>query len=189
MSEFRECFRELDARGHFLKLLGIPLLGKLLLGVVKDERVRVMVQTTITPTVIKGGVKVNVIPDLCELMLDCRILPGVTREGIEKTILNLADSDKIRLEFEVFNEASESPIDTELFQRRQGVDLKPPRTRAVGRDAEDDRASRRVPAMPRSHGSDQRWHSLSMGTIEDFLELFAWLEHYEVVVSCVYRSG
>jgi len=129
---FANVFAKLDARGHFLKLLGVPLLGRLLLGVVKDERVRVMVQTTITPTVIKGGVKVNVIPDLCELMLDCRILPGVTREGIEKTILNLADSDKIRLEFEVFNEASESPIDTELFSTIRQVMTSNHPERAVG---------------------------------------------------------
>jgi acetylornithine deacetylase/succinyl-diaminopimelate desuccinylase-like protein len=112
---FANVFAKLDARGYFLKMLGVPALGRLLLNLIKDERVRVMVQTTITPTSIKGGVKVNVIPDLCELMLDCRILPGIKREDIEKTILDLIGSDKIRLQFEIFNSASESPIDTELF--------------------------------------------------------------------------
>ncbi|UCD56883.1 MAG: M20/M25/M40 family metallo-hydrolase, partial [Candidatus Hydrogenedentota bacterium] len=81
----------------------------------------VMVQTTITPTVIKGGMKVNIIPDACELMLDCRILPGVTRENLERTILGLVGSEQFHLTFEVFNEATESPIDTELFSTVEQV--------------------------------------------------------------------
>ncbi len=112
---------KLDARGHLLKFVDKPGIGRLVLKLVKDEHVKVMVQTTITPTTIKGGVKVNVIPDHCELALDCRIVPGITRDDLERTILDLADSDKIRLDFEVFSAASESPIDTELFSTIEQV--------------------------------------------------------------------
>ncbi len=112
---FTAAFSRLDARGHVLKLVGKPGIGRLILKLVKDDFIKVMVQTTITPTTIKGGVKVNVIPDHCELALDCRIVPGVTRDGLERTILGLVDSDKIRLDFEVFSAASESRIDTEMF--------------------------------------------------------------------------
>jgi acetylornithine deacetylase/succinyl-diaminopimelate desuccinylase-like protein len=106
---------KIDPRGHLLKFLNIPGINRLLLPLVKDERVKVMVQSTITPTVIDGGVKVNVIPDTCELMLDCRILPGVTRESLEKTIRSVIGNEKIKSDFVIFNAATESSIDTELF--------------------------------------------------------------------------
>ncbi|RJP73894.1 MAG: M20/M25/M40 family metallo-hydrolase [Candidatus Abyssobacteria bacterium SURF_17] len=119
--KFADALAKHDTRGHLLKLMDVPGIGRIVLALVKDDRVRVMVQSTITPTVIKGGVKVNVIPDYCELELDCRLLPGVTRDVLEKTILALVNSDKISLEFVVFNEASESSIDTELFSTLEQV--------------------------------------------------------------------
>ncbi|MBI4831337.1 MAG: M20/M25/M40 family metallo-hydrolase [Candidatus Lindowbacteria bacterium] len=115
LRHFIKVLAKADARAHLLKLAGAPLLGRLILKLVKDDMVKVMLWTTITPTVIKGGVKVNVIPDSCELMVDCRLLPGVTREDLESLLLGIVDSDKIKLEFEVFNEATESPIETEIF--------------------------------------------------------------------------
>jgi acetylornithine deacetylase/succinyl-diaminopimelate desuccinylase-like protein len=118
---FVKGFSRLDARGRLLSLLDKPGIGPLVLKLVKDDLVRFMVQTTITPTTIEGGVKVNVIPDHCELGLDCRIVPGVTREDLERIILDLADSDKIHLDFELFNAASESPRDTELFSAIEKV--------------------------------------------------------------------
>jgi acetylornithine deacetylase/succinyl-diaminopimelate desuccinylase-like protein len=55
-------------------------------------------------------------------MIDCRLLPGVTREEIEATILRLAGStEKMKLEFDIFNEATESPIDTEIFSTIEQV--------------------------------------------------------------------
>lgn len=112
---FAASVAKIDPRGRLLKLLGVPGLGRFLLPLIPDERIKVMVRSTITPTVIKGGVKVNVIPDNCELMLDCRILPGVTRESLERTIRGLIDTEKIKLEYVVFNAATESPVETEIF--------------------------------------------------------------------------
>ncbi len=118
---FASTLSTLDPRGHILKLVDTPGLGRLVLKLVKDDFMRVMVQTTITPTMIKGGVKVNVIPDHCELTIDCRITPGMGREDLERIILDLVDSDKVRLDFEVFSAATESPTDTELFSMMEKV--------------------------------------------------------------------
>ena len=40
------------------------------------EDVRAMVRMTVTPTMIHGGVKENIIPSECEGVFDCRVLPG-----------------------------------------------------------------------------------------------------------------
>jgi acetylornithine deacetylase/succinyl-diaminopimelate desuccinylase-like protein len=118
---FADEVAKMDPRAHLLKFLNIPGIDRLLLPLIKDERVRVMVQSTITPTVINGGVKVNVIPDKCELMLDCRILPGVTREGLEHTIRSIVGTERIKSDFVIFTAATESPIDTELFSLTKNV--------------------------------------------------------------------
>jgi acetylornithine deacetylase/succinyl-diaminopimelate desuccinylase-like protein len=112
---FAAAAAKLDSRARLLKFIDKPLLGRLILRLVKEDFIKVMVQTTITPTVIKGGVKVNIIPDACDLMLDCRITPGVDREGLERVILQRVGADKATLDFEIFNAATESPVDTELF--------------------------------------------------------------------------
>ncbi|GAB4347480.1 MAG: M20/M25/M40 family metallo-hydrolase [Candidatus Abyssubacteria bacterium] len=112
---FAAAAAKLDAKARLLKFIDKPALGQIVLRLVKEDFIRVMVQTTITPTVIKGGVKVNIIPDSCDLMLDCRITPGVDREGLERVILKQVGSDRATLEFDIFNAATESPIDTELF--------------------------------------------------------------------------
>jgi acetylornithine deacetylase/succinyl-diaminopimelate desuccinylase-like protein len=113
--KFAGALSKVDGRGHLLKLIGLPGIGRLILKLVKQDFIKVMVQNTITPTVIKGGVKVNVIPDRCELAIDCRILPGMDREKLAQIVLDLVGSDKIRFDYEIFSAASESPIDTELF--------------------------------------------------------------------------
>src|SRR4051812_14803202 len=73
--------------------------------------------TTIAPTIVHGGQKTNVIPDLVELEIDIRTLPGQTAADIEAILADaLGDMasavDVVRLSTD---EASESPIDTPLF--------------------------------------------------------------------------
>lgn len=43
----------------------------------------------ITPgTLIKGGTAINIVPDYCEATIDIRLMPGQTKEGVKKEILN-----------------------------------------------------------------------------------------------------
>jgi len=83
------------------------------------EEIRVKLKMTITPTMIHGGVKENVIPSECEAVFDCRILPNQTvAEVINqiKSMLKKVDSEK--LEFDVIHvaEPSESPLHTALYE-------------------------------------------------------------------------
>jgi acetylornithine deacetylase/succinyl-diaminopimelate desuccinylase-like protein len=83
------------------------------------EEFRAKVKMTITPTMIQGGVKENIIPSDCEAVFDCRVLPGQnpmkTLEMIEGL---LKDVGLEKLQFEVIqaNEPSESSSDTNLFR-------------------------------------------------------------------------
>jgi len=82
------------------------------------EELRPRVRMTIAPTMIRGGVKENVIPSECEAVFDCRVLPGQTAaEALALVKELLADVDLDKLTFEVIHaaEASESPAETPLM--------------------------------------------------------------------------
>jgi acetylornithine deacetylase/succinyl-diaminopimelate desuccinylase-like protein len=83
------------------------------------EKVRAMVRMTVAPTMIRGGVKENIIPSECEAVFDCRVLPGQSpMEALESLKGLLGDVGLDKLEFEVIqaNEPSESPLDTGLYR-------------------------------------------------------------------------
>jgi acetylornithine deacetylase/succinyl-diaminopimelate desuccinylase-like protein len=84
------------------------------------EEVRAMLRMTITPTVIHGGVKENIIPSECEAVFDCRILPRQNPTEAMKEIKDLIrDIGLEKLEFETIqaNEPSESSAETPLYEK------------------------------------------------------------------------
>jgi acetylornithine deacetylase/succinyl-diaminopimelate desuccinylase-like protein len=77
-----------------------------------------LTHTTISPTVIHAGVKENVIPDSCEFILDCRLVPGYTREKVKETLLELAGEYAKDIELETIqtHDVSESSISIDFFK-------------------------------------------------------------------------
>lgn len=85
---------------------------------VMAEELRARLRMTVTPTMINGGVKENIIPSECEAVFDCRVLPGQTPESAKAEIMSLLKNVPLeKLEFETIqaNEPSESPPDTPLY--------------------------------------------------------------------------
>jgi acetylornithine deacetylase/succinyl-diaminopimelate desuccinylase-like protein len=89
-------------------------LAELPLGM--SRLVHACTHTTFAPTIMHGGTKTNVIPDLVELEVDVRTLPGQTGEDaramLDEALGDLADS----VEIESNDDGpTESPIDTPLW--------------------------------------------------------------------------
>jgi acetylornithine deacetylase/succinyl-diaminopimelate desuccinylase-like protein len=83
------------------------------------EELRASLRMTITPTIIHGGIKENIIPSECEAVFDCRVLPGQTPTEAMNEIKRLLEGvDLEKLEFETIqaNEPSESPANTPLYE-------------------------------------------------------------------------
>ena len=114
----------------FSRLLANPELSDEVLGELAEvakplaEEIRPRIRITITPTMIHGGVKENVIPSECEAVFDCRILPGQnTADALQLIRELLKDVGLDKLAFEVIqaNEPSESPTETPLYDVITGV--------------------------------------------------------------------
>ncbi len=78
-----------------------------------------MIRDTISLTILQGGSKVNVIPSESTATLDCRLIPGSSKETfLEEIKTRLGDG----IDVEVISESRSlpaSPFDTDLFQAIQ----------------------------------------------------------------------
>lgn len=82
----------------------------------KNERsVQAMLYNTISPTIIRAGDKTNVLPEVCEATLDCRLTPGETPEGFLAKIKAIVNDSTVEWEVIQTAEPTESPVNTELF--------------------------------------------------------------------------
>jgi acetylornithine deacetylase/succinyl-diaminopimelate desuccinylase-like protein len=83
------------------------------------EEIRARLRMTVTPTMIQGGVKENIIPSECEAVFDCRVLPGQSTSQVMSEIKGLLkDVGLDKLEFETIqaNEPTESSMNTLLYE-------------------------------------------------------------------------
>ena len=83
------------------------------------EEIRPRTKMTIAPTMIRGGVKENIIPSESEAVFDCRILPGQTIEetfDLIKGLLKDVVLNKLSFEFIQAHGGSESIMETDLYR-------------------------------------------------------------------------
>ncbi len=74
-----------------------------------------MVRNTISPTILQGGSKVNVIPSEAHATLDCRLIPGSSKEDFLKEIKRRVGDE---IEVDVIGESESlppSPLNTDFF--------------------------------------------------------------------------
>jgi len=73
--------------------------------------------TTFAPTVIHGGTKTNVIPDLVELEVDIRTLPGQTGDEVRALLDDILGDlrESVEVVAETDDQSTASPIDTPLW--------------------------------------------------------------------------
>jgi len=110
---------------NFIKLLNNPDKSEEILDEIatKDkalaEEIRPRIKTTITPTIINGGCKENIIPSECEAIFDCRILPGLSVKDTLTTIKTLlydVGFDKLTFETIQMHDGNESSTNTPLYK-------------------------------------------------------------------------
>jgi acetylornithine deacetylase/succinyl-diaminopimelate desuccinylase-like protein len=79
--------------------------------------IEALLAPTFSPTVISGSAKRNVIPGVCELEVDCRLLPGQHPEHVEPMIRAVLGGDiDYELEWIEARGGTRSALDTPLWQ-------------------------------------------------------------------------
>ena len=79
--------------------------------------VEALLAATFSPTIISASVKRNVIPAVCEIEVDCRLLPGQHPDHVEPLIRAVLGGDvDYELEWIEARGGTRSPLDTPLWQ-------------------------------------------------------------------------
>jgi acetylornithine deacetylase/succinyl-diaminopimelate desuccinylase-like protein len=80
------------------------------------QMVEPMLGFAISPTMISASERTNVIPGVCEVVCDCRLLPGETPEDVEPLIRAGLGEDSYDLEWTEAIGGTRSPLATPLWQ-------------------------------------------------------------------------
>ena len=75
-----------------------------------------MLAMTISPTMIEASKKVNVVPGSCEVVCDCRLLPGQTQQEADEAIRAWLGDDSYSLEWSEAVGGTSSPLGTPLWE-------------------------------------------------------------------------
>jgi acetylornithine deacetylase/succinyl-diaminopimelate desuccinylase-like protein len=80
------------------------------------EMLEPMLRTTIVPTQIEASKSRNVVPGLCSIGCDCRLLPGQTQAELEQLLARELGSDAYELEWQELIGGSRSALETPLWK-------------------------------------------------------------------------
>lgn len=87
------------------------------------ESLRSMTRMTVSPNMIRGGTKTNIVPDYCEADIDIRILPGQDCDYVEKE-LRLIINKEIEIEFNEYRVPTFSSSEEPFYRLMEEVTLK-----------------------------------------------------------------
>jgi acetylornithine deacetylase/succinyl-diaminopimelate desuccinylase-like protein len=79
--------------------------------------IRALLRDTVSPTIVHGGVKYNVIPGEATIELDCRVLPGTTEADMRETVIGrLGDlAAHIDVDLVIHAPPVAAPVDSDLY--------------------------------------------------------------------------
>ncbi|MGH3030676.1 MAG: M20/M25/M40 family metallo-hydrolase [Gaiellaceae bacterium] len=110
-----------ETEGFFRALGGVPDAFALEEGLAALEPVvRALVEPmlafTVSPTMIEASRQRNVVPAVCEVVCDCRLLPGQTQAEVERLVRERLGEDAYELEWIEGAGGTRSPLGTPLWE-------------------------------------------------------------------------
>ncbi len=77
----------------------------------QDAKSAAIIRTTTAPTIIKAGIKDNVLPTLASAVINFRIIPGETPEYVRDRVIRIIDDDRVQVDFqEQFSVSNPAPV-------------------------------------------------------------------------------
>ena len=90
----------------------------------KNPEADATIRTTTAPTIIKGGVKDNVLPSVAEAVINFRLLPGDTIASVCEHVRRVIDDERVTFEpmpDKAWEASPVSPTDCKAYQHLSSV--------------------------------------------------------------------
>jgi acetylornithine deacetylase/succinyl-diaminopimelate desuccinylase-like protein len=123
LAEYRpEPRLEPEVAGFMRLLVGRDVSAEETLEVARDvhplagDLVEPVLGMTVSPTMISASQKWNVVPALCEVVCDCRLLPSQEQDEAEQTLRSVLGEGDYDLEWTEGQGGTRSPLDTPLWE-------------------------------------------------------------------------
>jgi acetylornithine deacetylase/succinyl-diaminopimelate desuccinylase-like protein len=85
------------------------------LDVAAAEMLEPLLSLTLSPTIVSASERRNVIPHVCEVVVDCRLLPGQTQAEVEPVLLRVLGKGDYDFEWVEGRGGTRSPLETPLW--------------------------------------------------------------------------
>jgi acetylornithine deacetylase/succinyl-diaminopimelate desuccinylase-like protein len=85
------------------------------------ELIEPLLAATVSPTIISASQKRNVVPAVCELICDCRLLPGQTQAEVEALLRDSFGGAAYELEWLEGQGGTRSPMESPLWEAIEDV--------------------------------------------------------------------
>jgi carboxypeptidase PM20D1 len=119
------------AEQSFFKRMAIAnmwLFGDMIVGSMEENKqTNAMIHTTLVPTIVKAGIKDNVIPSIASATFNSRILPGQTSDDVVNFVKSAINDERVTVKKQTISlmEASSStPSDHPSFQMLESITQK-----------------------------------------------------------------
>jgi acetylornithine deacetylase/succinyl-diaminopimelate desuccinylase-like protein len=116
------------------------------------ELIEPLLALTVSPTIISASQKRNVVPALCELIVDCRLLPGQTQAEAEELLRAALGAGDYELEWLEGQGGTRSPLDSPLWD-------------AIGEFVGEDDPGARLAPVCLAGFTDSHWIREAFGTV------------------------
>jgi acetylornithine deacetylase/succinyl-diaminopimelate desuccinylase-like protein len=116
------------------------------------ELVEPLLGLTVSPTMITASQKRNVVPALCELVCDCRLLPGQTQVEAERVLRSVLGDCDYDFEWIEGQGGTRSPLETPLWD-------------AIQRFVAEEEPSAKVAPVCLAGFTDSHWLREAFGTV------------------------
>jgi acetylornithine deacetylase/succinyl-diaminopimelate desuccinylase-like protein len=116
---------ETEAEALVQAVAGKPLQAGEALEVVRKldpflaEMLEPLLSFTLSPTMISASKQRNVIPSVCEVVVDCRLLPGQSQAEVEQIVRGVLGEDDYELDWLEGRGGTRSPLQTPLWDAIQ----------------------------------------------------------------------
>jgi carboxypeptidase PM20D1 len=129
----RELMTNTYGRSGFAAKISIAnewLFGKAIVNQMeKNKQTNAMVHTTLVPTIVKSGIKDNVIPSIAKATFNSRVLPGETSEDVVNFVRKAINDDRVQVKKQTISlmepspaTSSEHPLFKKLATITSGLD-------------------------------------------------------------------